>query len=66
MLYTELLQLWNDAVKLVDVKDWQGALDKLDQIIEPTSRTMWTSATAHLALGQLESALQVCAHTMNE
>nr|XP_046241626.1 NADPH oxidase activator 1 isoform X2 [Scatophagus argus] len=58
MLYTELLQLWNASVEAVDAKDWQGALAKLEQISEPTSRTLFNAASAHLALGQLDLALQ--------
>ncbi|XP_034451671.1 NADPH oxidase activator 1 [Hippoglossus hippoglossus] len=58
MLYTVLLQLWDESVQAVDAKDWQGALDKLEQISEPTSRTLFNSASAHLALGQLDLALQ--------
>ncbi|XP_019716518.1 NADPH oxidase activator 1 [Hippocampus comes] len=58
MLYTELLQLWNESVHAMDKKDWQGALQKLEQITEPTSRTLFNAASAHLCLGQLESALE--------
>ncbi|KAF7200782.1 NADPH oxidase activator 1 isoform X2 [Nothobranchius furzeri] len=58
MLYTELLQLWNESVQLVDARDWLGALEKLQQISEPTSRTHFNAASAHLALGQLEMALK--------
>lgn len=60
MLYTELLQLWDAAVQAIDAKDWHGALAKLDEISEPTSRTLFNSASVHLALGQLEPALKVC------
>lgn len=60
MLYTELLQLWDEAVQAVDASDWEGALAKLEQISEPTSRTLFNTASAHLALGQLEPALRVC------
>lgn len=59
MLYTELLRLWDEAVQAVDTKDWQGALAKLQQISEPTSRTLFNAASAHLALGQLDLALKV-------
>lgn len=59
MHYTELLQLWDEAVQAVDAQDWTGALAKLDQISEPTSRTLFTAACAHLALGELEPALRV-------
>lgn len=58
MLYTELLQLWDEAVQAVDAKDWQGALAKLEQISEPTSRTLFNAASAHLALGQPSLALK--------
>lgn len=60
MLYTELLQLWDEAVQAVDARDWEGALAKLEQISEPTSRSLFNTASAHLALGQLEPALRVC------
>uniref|UniRef100_A0A3Q3W4Y2 Uncharacterized protein n=1 Tax=Mola mola TaxID=94237 RepID=A0A3Q3W4Y2_MOLML len=60
MLYTELLRLWDEAVQAVDARDWQGALAKLSEISEPTSRTLFNKASAHLALGQLDRALQVC------
>ena len=66
MLYTELLQLWDESVQAVDAKDWKGALDKLEQISEPTSRTLFNSASAHLALGQLDLALQVCVLCVGE
>lgn len=59
MRYTELLQLWDEAVQAVDVKDWTRALDKLQQITEPTSRTLFNTASAHLALGHLDPALKV-------
>ncbi|XP_061529135.1 NADPH oxidase activator 1 isoform X2 [Phycodurus eques] len=58
MLYTELLQLWNESVHAMDNKDWQGALEKLEQITEPTSHTLFNAASAHLCLGQLDSALK--------
>ncbi|XP_044218960.1 NADPH oxidase activator 1 isoform X1 [Thunnus albacares] len=58
MLYTELLRLWDEAVQAVDAKDWQGALAKLKEITEPTSRTLFTAASAHLSLGQLDLALK--------
>lgn len=60
MHYTDLLQLWDEAVQAVDAQDWMGALAKLDQISEPTSRTLFNAASAHLALVQLEPALRVC------
>uniref|UniRef100_A0A8D3B7W0 NADPH oxidase activator 1 n=1 Tax=Scophthalmus maximus TaxID=52904 RepID=A0A8D3B7W0_SCOMX len=59
MLYTELLQLWDESVQAVDAKDWQGALKKLKQISEPNSRTLFNTASAHLALGQLDLALDL-------
>ncbi|XP_045082957.1 neutrophil cytosol factor 2-like [Coregonus clupeaformis] len=64
MLYTELLRLWDEAVKAVDARDWQGALSKLNQITEPTSRTLFLTASAHLALGQLEAAIQALDQTI--
>lgn len=63
MLYTELLQLWDEAVQAVDVRDWSGALAKLEQITEPTSRTLFNAASAHLALGHLDLALKVSGPT---
>lgn len=62
MLYTELLRLWDEAVQAADAKDWQGALSKLEQISEPTSRTLFNAASAHLVLGQLDEALKVCVY----
>uniref|UniRef100_A0A096M806 NADPH oxidase activator 1 n=1 Tax=Poecilia formosa TaxID=48698 RepID=A0A096M806_POEFO len=58
MPYTELLRLWNESVQAVDAKDWEGALAKLQQIPEQTSRTHFNAASAHLALGQLDMALR--------
>uniref|UniRef100_A0A8C5NBY5 NADPH oxidase activator 1 n=1 Tax=Gouania willdenowi TaxID=441366 RepID=A0A8C5NBY5_GOUWI len=58
MLYTELLKLWDESVQAIDAKDWQGALAKLEQITEPTSRTLFNAAAAHLALGQQDEALK--------
>lgn len=60
MLYTELLKLWNEAVQAADAKDWEGSLAKLNQISEPTSRTLFNAASAYLALGDLEQAAKVC------
>ncbi|KAM9360008.1 NADPH oxidase activator 1 [Symphorus nematophorus] len=64
MLYTELLQLWDEAVQAVDNRDWQGALAKLDQITEPTSRTLFNAASVHLILGQLDLALKALDFTL--
>ncbi|CAB1320132.1 unnamed protein product, partial [Coregonus sp. 'balchen'] len=64
MLYKEFLRLWDEAVKAVDARDWQGALSKLNQITEPTSRTLFLTASAHLALGQLEPAIQALDQTI--
>ncbi|MCJ8747051.1 hypothetical protein PDJAM_G00148620 [Pangasius djambal] len=58
MLYTELIQLWDEAVRAVDSRDWDGALTKLNQISEPTSRTLFVTASVLLALGQLEDAIK--------
>ncbi|XP_061842544.1 neutrophil cytosol factor 2-like isoform X1 [Nerophis lumbriciformis] len=58
MLYTDLLQLWNESVQAMDSKDWQGALAKMDQITEPTSWTLFNAASAHICLGHLDSALK--------
>jgi len=59
MLYTEFLQLWHEAVQAVDSRAWPAALAKLQQISEPTSRTLFNAASAHLVLGQLDRALEV-------
>lgn len=64
MLYTELLRLWDEAVKAVDARDWQGALTKLNQITEPTSRILFTAASVHIALGQLEPAIKALDQTI--
>ncbi|XP_048099027.1 NADPH oxidase activator 1-like [Alosa alosa] len=64
MLYTELLRLWDEAVKAMDVQDWKGALAKLDDIYEPTARTLFATAAAHLALGQLQPAIQALEQTI--
>ncbi|XP_034548125.1 NADPH oxidase activator 1-like isoform X2 [Notolabrus celidotus] len=58
MLYTELLRLWDEAVQKVDAKDWDGVLAKLDEISEPTSRTLFIAASAYLALGDLDQAMK--------
>uniref|UniRef100_A0A3Q4H0N5 NADPH oxidase activator 1 n=1 Tax=Neolamprologus brichardi TaxID=32507 RepID=A0A3Q4H0N5_NEOBR len=58
MLYTELLQLWQHSVEAVDAKDWPTALAKLNEISEPTSRTLFNTASCYLALGQLDLALK--------
>ncbi|XP_029367528.1 NADPH oxidase activator 1 isoform X1 [Echeneis naucrates] len=58
MLYTELLQLWDESVQAVDARDWEGALSILGKINTPTSRTLFNTASAHLALGQLDQALK--------
>lgn len=59
MLYTELIRLWDEAVRAVDNRDWDGALAKLIQISEPTSRTLFVTASVHLALGRVEEAIKV-------
>ncbi|KAM4607915.1 neutrophil cytosol factor 2-like [Polymixia lowei] len=64
MLYTELLRLWDEAVKAVDVKDWDRALATLEKITEPNSWTLFIKASAHLALGQLDQALQALDQTI--
>ncbi|XP_031426835.1 NADPH oxidase activator 1 [Clupea harengus] len=64
MLYTELLRLWDEAVKAVDGRDWQGALSKLEGIYEPTARTLFVTAAAHLALGQIQPAIQALDQTI--
>uniref|UniRef100_A0A3P9KRY0 NADPH oxidase activator 1 n=1 Tax=Oryzias latipes TaxID=8090 RepID=A0A3P9KRY0_ORYLA len=58
MLYAELLKLWDESVQAMDSRDWQGALEKLQQVQEPTSRILFNAATAHLALGHLDMALK--------
>uniref|UniRef100_A0A665WGW1 NADPH oxidase activator 1-like n=1 Tax=Echeneis naucrates TaxID=173247 RepID=A0A665WGW1_ECHNA len=49
-----LLQLWDESVQAVDARDWEGALSILGKINTPTSRTLFNTASAHLALGQLD------------
>ncbi|KAL6465301.1 hypothetical protein MHYP_G00254340 [Metynnis hypsauchen] len=58
MLYTELIRLWDEAVRAVDNGDWQGALAKLKQISDPTSRTLFVTSSVHLALGQFDMAIK--------
>ncbi|XP_028989250.1 NADPH oxidase activator 1 isoform X2 [Betta splendens] len=58
MLYTELLKLWDESVQAVDAKDWHKALNKLEQIREPTSRILFNAASVNVALGQLDQALK--------
>ncbi|XP_066511144.1 neutrophil cytosol factor 2-like isoform X2 [Hoplias malabaricus] len=58
MLYTELIRLWDEAVRAVDNRDWQGALAKLNQISEPTSRTLFVTSSVYIALGQLNPAIK--------
>uniref|UniRef100_A0A8C6TTE5 NADPH oxidase activator 1 n=1 Tax=Neogobius melanostomus TaxID=47308 RepID=A0A8C6TTE5_9GOBI len=57
MLYTEFLQLWDSSVQRVDNRDWEGSLSKLEQISDPTARTLFNMASAHLALGRPDLAL---------
>ncbi|XP_041644052.1 NADPH oxidase activator 1 [Cheilinus undulatus] len=66
MLYTELIRLWDEAVQSMDAKDWEGALAKLDQISEPTSRTLFNTASAYLALGELHQALKALDFTIEK
>ncbi|XP_059405192.1 NADPH oxidase activator 1 [Carassius carassius] len=58
MLYIELIKLWDEAVRAIDSRDWQGALTKLNQITEHNCRTMFVVASTHIALGQVESAIK--------
>ncbi|XP_047446845.1 NADPH oxidase activator 1 [Mugil cephalus] len=64
MLYTELLRLWHESVQAIDAKDWEGALAKLEEITEPSSYTLFNTASAHLALGQLDLALRALDFTI--
>ncbi|XP_061585688.1 NADPH oxidase activator 1 isoform X2 [Cololabis saira] len=64
MLYAELLRLWNESVTAMDERDWEGALAKLQQISEPTSRTLFNVASAHLTLGEPDLALKALDHTI--
>ncbi|KAI1900535.1 hypothetical protein AGOR_G00050930 [Albula goreensis] len=64
MLYTELIRLWDEAVQAVDLRDWQGALFKLDQITEPTSRTLFVTACVHLALDEIGPAISALDQTI--
>ena len=59
MLYTELLRLWDEAVRAVDACDWRRALELAGTVAEPNCRTLFIEASAHLALQELEPALQV-------
>ncbi len=59
MLYIELIKLWDEAVRAIDSRDWQGALTKLNQITEHNFRTMFVVASTHIALGQVDSAIKV-------
>ncbi|CAL1615253.1 unnamed protein product [Knipowitschia caucasica] len=56
MLYSEFLQLWASAVRLVDTRDWEGCLSTLEQITQPTARTLFNMSSAHLALGRPDLA----------
>ncbi|KAI7812567.1 NADPH oxidase activator 1 [Triplophysa rosa] len=58
MLYIELIRLWDEAVRLIDGRDWKGALTKLNQITEHNCRTLFTVASAHIALGQVDMAIK--------
>ncbi|KAI2664713.1 Neutrophil cytosol factor 2 [Labeo rohita] len=58
MLYTELLKLWDEAVRAIDSRDWQGALTKLNQITDHNCRTMFVMASTHIALGQVDLAVK--------
>lgn len=58
MLYIELIKLWDEAVRAIDSRDWQGALTKLNQITEHNFRTMFVLASTHIALGQVDSAIK--------
>ncbi|KAI5088436.1 NADPH oxidase activator 1, partial [Silurus meridionalis] len=58
MLYTELIQLWDEAVRAVDNQDWNSALAKLIQISDPSAGILFVTASVHLALGQLEEAIK--------
>lgn len=57
MLYTDFLRLWDASVQRVDVRDWDGALSKLEYITDPTARTLFNMASVHLALGRPDLAL---------
>uniref|UniRef100_A0A8C2EY12 NADPH oxidase activator 1 n=1 Tax=Cyprinus carpio TaxID=7962 RepID=A0A8C2EY12_CYPCA len=58
MLYIELIKLWDEAVRAIDSRDWQSALTKLNQITEHNCRTMFVVASTHIALGQVDLAIE--------
>lgn len=57
MLYTDFLRLWDASVQRADARDWEGALSKLEEITDPTARTLFNMASVHLALGRPDLAL---------
>ncbi|KAK1792226.1 hypothetical protein P4O66_012186, partial [Electrophorus voltai] len=58
MLYTELIRLWDEAVRAVDAQDLHRALASLNLITEPTSRTLFVTAAVHLSLRQIDLAIK--------
>ncbi|XP_067262895.1 NADPH oxidase activator 1 [Chanodichthys erythropterus] len=64
MLYIELIRLWDEAVRAIDTRDWQGALTKLNQITDHNCRTMFVVASTHIALGQVDLAIKALDHVI--
>ncbi|XP_051524671.1 neutrophil cytosol factor 2-like isoform X2 [Myxocyprinus asiaticus] len=58
MLYIEMIRLWDEAVKAIDIHHWHDALSKLNQITDHNCRTLFVVASAHIALGQVDLAIK--------
>ncbi|XP_028666061.1 NADPH oxidase activator 1-like isoform X1 [Erpetoichthys calabaricus] len=66
MPYMDLIRNWHQAVQAVDRKEWNLALDILENIPEPTSKIFFTMSSIYLQLGYLEKSIEALNKTVEK